>query len=208
MKKLFLMVAFVLLVGCTLHENELDQVLLEIENLAGELSLIEGLASANNFEGVKHRIKSANASLEKIDAWITEAEEKGENPETISRVRSDSEFLSAELKALIINAKLVQKLEQARPLMEALERKEVDKRDPALEAIEEILDLIDKVKQSIDAMDAAAGKAVDKDILDTKGALDKMYAFENEIDLRRNEFVSVKKQLGQVKESRGLNNLS
>jgi len=204
MKMLFLLIAVVLLAGCTLQENELDQVLLEMENMAGELSLIEGLASANNFDGVKHRLISANASLEKINAWIAEAEERGEDPEVISRVRSDSKFLSAEFKALILNAELVQKLEDSRPLMEALKRKEVGKLDPALEAIEEILNLIDKAKQSIDVMDAAAGKAVDKDILDTKGALDKMYAFENEIDLRRNEFVSVKEQLEQVKENMGM----
>lgn len=207
MKKLFLLITFILLAGCTLQENELDQVLLEMEDMAGELSLIEGLASANNFDGVKHRVVSANASLEKINAWIAEAEERGEDPEIISRVRSDSAFLSAEFNALILNAELVQKLEQARPLMDALKRKEVDKLNPALEAIDDILELIDKVKQSIDAMDAAAGKAVDKEILDTKGALDKMYAFENQIDMRRNEFVSVKEQLEQIKEKMGLNHL-
>jgi hypothetical protein len=200
MKKLFFVLALVLLVGCTLQENELDQVLLEMENMAGELSQLEGLASVQNFDGFKHRVISANASLEKINAWVSKAEERGEDSEVISRVRSDSGFLEAEFGTLVLMADLLKKLEDSRPLMEALKRKEVDKLDPAIAAVDEILDLIDKIKENIDKTDAAAGKAVDKDILDTKGALDKMYAFENEIDLRRNEFVSVKKQLESIKE--------
>ncbi|MBW3002873.1 hypothetical protein KY338_06965 [Candidatus Woesearchaeota archaeon] len=204
MKKLFFVLALVLLVGCTLQENELDQVLLEMENMAGELSQLEGLASVQNFDGFKHRVISANASLEKINAWVSKAEERGEDPEVISRVRSDSGFLEAEFSTLVLMADLLKKLEDSRPLMEALKRKEVDKLDPAIAAVDEILGLIDKIKENIDKTDAAAAKAVDKDILDTKGALDKMYAFENEIDLRRNEFVSVKEQLEQVKENMGM----
>lgn len=200
MKKLFFVFALVLLAGCTLQENELDQVLLEMENMAGELSQLEGLASVQNFDGFKHRVVSANASLEKINAWISEAEERGEDPGVISRVRSDSDFLEAEFGTLVLMADLLKKLEDSRPLLEALERKEVGKLGPAITAVDEILDLIGKIKEHIDKTEQAAAKTVDKDVLDTKGALDKMYAFENQIDMRRNEFVSVKNQLESVKE--------
>ncbi|MBW2974013.1 hypothetical protein KY346_06525 [Candidatus Woesearchaeota archaeon] len=202
MKKiLILFIALVLTAGCTLQENELDQVLQEMDNMAGELSQLEGLASVQNFDGFKHRVISANESLEKINKWINKAEEREEDPETISRVKSDYEFLSVEFKTLILMADVVQKLEASRPLMEALEHKEIDKLDLARESINEILELIDKIKESIDRLDIAAGKAADKKILDTKGTLDKMYAFENEIDRRKNEFASVKEQLDQLKES-------
>ena|GEM_PF-5798770 len=202
MKKILLLfIAFVLITGCTLQENELDQVLNEIGNMAGELSQLEGLASVQNFDGFKHRVISANESLEKINEWVDKAEERGEDPEIVSRVKSDYEFLSLEFKTLILMADVVQKLEASRPLMEALERKEIDKLDPALESVKEILELIDKIKESIDRLELAAGKAADKKMIDTKGTLDKMYAFENEIDRRNKEFASVKEQLGQLKES-------
>lgn len=200
MKKLFFILALALLAGCTLQENEIDQVFVELENMAGELSQLEGYASVHNFDGFKHRVISANASLEKINAGISKAEERGEDPELISRVKSDSVFLETQFRTLVLMADLLKKLENSRPLLEALEHRQVEQIDPAITAINEILELIGQTKESIDKTEKTAAKAVDKDILDTKGTLDKMYSFENEIDKRKKEFTSVKEQLEHLRE--------
>ena len=202
MRKILLFLLLIILaVGCTMQENELDQVIQELDKMAGELNLIEGLASASNFDGVKHRIISANASLEHINAWIDKAEERGEDPEIINRVRDDSAFLSVEFKTLILVADVVQKLEATRPLMEELERKHMDAVNPAQEYVDEILALIDRIEVSIDEMEQAEQSVIpaDKKILDTSGALDKMHNFESEMQVRKTEFSGLKAKLDELK---------
>lgn len=206
MKKLFFIAALFLLAGCTLQEAEVDQILVDLDNMARNLGQLEDLAKKQDFDAFRQKVEYANASLEHIRAWVDIAEERGEDPVLIDRVRKDYDFLSIEFETLVLNAAVVQKLEATKPFMEELKQKNTANLDAAIDSITEILAMIDRISANVDKMEAAAEKLTPQDqkVLNTKDAISKMSSFEKEISKRKEEFSGLKVQLEEIKEKMGI----
>jgi hypothetical protein len=206
MKKLFLLLTLFLLIGCTMQEEEINEVLQKLKEMGQSLDQLEGLAKEENWEHFKQNVYLANESLTHVNLAIDEAESRGEDAEFILRVRNDYAYLSKQFEALIISADVVQNLEKAKPLMEELERKHTDSINPALELLDRVLADIDKYSQAVDEMQAVSEKMIDydKNLLNVDSALGKMQKTKNQFEKRKGEFASLKEQLTSLKEKLGL----
>ncbi|MBW2970514.1 hypothetical protein KY309_01875 [Candidatus Woesearchaeota archaeon] len=201
MRALFLVILTILLIGCTLQEAEVNQILVDLDNMGKSLDQLENLAQRQDFDGFKQNVELANVSLENIRAWVDVADERGEDKAFIIRVKNDYEYLSIQFETLILNADVVQKLEAAKPYMEELKQKNVEHLDVAISLMGDILVLIDKISANIDEMEAAADKmtAEDRKLLNSDEALSKMRSFEKDVSQRKGEFQGLKNQLQDIR---------
>lgn len=201
MRMLFLVFLPILLIGCTLQEAEVNQILNDLDNMGKNLDQLENLAKRQDFDGFKQKVELANVSLENIRAWVDVADERGEDSVLIDRVKKDYDYLSIQFETLILNADVVQKLETAKQYMEELKQKNVEHLDFSISLMGDILALIDKISSNIDEMETAAEKmtADDRKLLNSDEALSKMRSFEKDISLRKGEFQGLRNQLEDIK---------
>lgn len=206
MKKIFFILTLFLLIGCTLQEAEVNEVLQKLEEMGKSLDKLEGFAKEQNWEHFKQNVFLANESLSHVKEMIDEAESRGEDSAFIERVRNDYSYLTKQFSALIISADIVQNLEATKPLMEELERKHVDKIDPALELISKVIEDIDKFSAAVDEMESASEKMIDydKELLNVEDALSKMQKTDKEFEKTSADFLDLKEKLEDIKTKRGM----